>query len=96
MGARMLVSLATNGDADAYAIDRLILGFEAQYSTNEKDANLWRAYVRRLNTIQPPDHPTPTHHPTTSPPRHPTQPRYFRANAEFITRYDLSLLSTIK
>ena len=46
MGARMLVSLATNGDADAYAIDRLILGFEATYSANEKDANLWRAYFR--------------------------------------------------
>ena len=62
MGARMLVSLATNGDADAYAIDRLILGFEAQYSTNEKDANLWRAYVRQPNF----HHPTnPPHHPTT-------------------------------
>ena len=43
-GVKMLVSLATDGKADAFAIDRLIGMFEQTYSVNEKDANLWRAF----------------------------------------------------
>lgn len=46
MGATMMVSLATDGQADPYAIDRLIAGFEEAYSPKEKDANLWKAYFR--------------------------------------------------
>ena len=46
VGAKMTVQLATNGFADDGALDRLILGFEQQYSEKETDANLWRAYFR--------------------------------------------------
>lgn len=45
-GAQLAVTLATNGQADELAIDRLIAGFEATYSEHESDANLWRAYFR--------------------------------------------------
>jgi hypothetical protein len=45
-GVKMLVTLATDGKSDAFAIDRLIGMFEQTYSVNEKDANLWRAFFR--------------------------------------------------
>ncbi|CAM9801782.1 unnamed protein product [Chrysoparadoxa australica] len=45
-GRTMAVSLATNGEADPYAIDRIIAAFEEQYSVNELDANLWKAFFR--------------------------------------------------
>jgi len=45
-GARLNVSLATDGFADERALDRLIHGFELQYGEKEEDANLWRAYFR--------------------------------------------------
>jgi hypothetical protein len=45
-GATMTVSLATDGAPDAKAFDRLIEGFEQQYSAQENDANLWRAFFR--------------------------------------------------
>mmetsp|Transcript_751 Transcript_751/g.1598 ORF Transcript_751/g.1598 Transcript_751/m.1598 type:complete len:1761 (+) Transcript_751:28-5310(+) len=45
-GAILSVGLATNGEFDQYAIDRLIGEFEQQYSVNEKDPNLWKAFFR--------------------------------------------------
>ena len=38
--------LATKGSPDLGAIDRLITGFETQYSQNELDPGLWKAYFR--------------------------------------------------
>jgi len=40
------VGLATDGEFDQYAIDTLIAQFEEQYSVNEKDPNLWKAFFR--------------------------------------------------
>ncbi|KAG5180850.1 hypothetical protein JKP88DRAFT_263797 [Tribonema minus] len=45
-GRTLAVALATNGQADPNAIDRLIVAFEAQYGYNEMDANLWKAFFR--------------------------------------------------
>ncbi|CAM9426180.1 unnamed protein product, partial [Ectocarpus fasciculatus] len=45
-GRTLAVSLALEGKADAYAIDRLIAGFEELYGVDEMDANLWKAYFR--------------------------------------------------
>ncbi|GMH75260.1 hypothetical protein TL16_g06700 [Triparma laevis f. inornata] len=45
-GALLSVGLATKGEFDQYAIDRLIGEFEGQYSVNEKDPNLWKAFFR--------------------------------------------------
>ena len=46
MGAKLICSLATNGEPDVYALDRLIAGFELQYGADERDGNLWKAYFR--------------------------------------------------
>jgi hypothetical protein len=46
MGAKLVVGLATNGEPDPYAIDRLIAAFEEKYTPQEKDANLWKAFFR--------------------------------------------------
>ena len=46
MGAKLVVTLATKGEVDEQAIDRLIAEFEQQYSPSEKDANLWKAFFR--------------------------------------------------
>ena len=46
MGAKLVVTLATKGEPDESAIDRLIAEFEKQYSPSEKDANLWKAFFR--------------------------------------------------
>ena len=45
-GVVLVCSLATNQEADPYALDRLISGFEDQYGKQERDANLWKAYFR--------------------------------------------------
>lgn len=42
----LAVSLATGGAADPYALDRLIAEFESQYSAQESDPNLWKAFFR--------------------------------------------------
>jgi len=46
-GALLAVGLATNGEFDPYAIDRLIAEFEKAYSVSEKDPNLWKAFFRQ-------------------------------------------------
>jgi sarcosine oxidase delta subunit len=38
--------LATRGEPDQTAIDRLIGGFETQFGASELDPNLWKAYFR--------------------------------------------------
>merc|ERR1711988_1339827 len=43
---RLTCLLAINGHPDLSAIDRLILGFENQYSPEELDPGLWKAYFR--------------------------------------------------
>ena len=43
---RLAAYLATQGEPDNTAIDRLIAGFEAQFGENELDPNLWKAYFR--------------------------------------------------
>jgi hypothetical protein len=43
---RLVAHLATRGDPDVRAIDRLIRGFENQYSVDELDPQLWKAYFR--------------------------------------------------
>jgi len=45
-GIKLTCLLATKGFPDVSAIDRLILGFENQYSPDEVDPNLWKAYFR--------------------------------------------------
>lgn len=42
----LLVFLATQGDPDSYAIDRLIAVFEDQYGVTELDVILWKAFFR--------------------------------------------------
>jgi hypothetical protein len=43
---RLLAYLATRGEPDPYAIDRLIAMFENQYSPDELDPQLWKAFFR--------------------------------------------------
>jgi hypothetical protein len=43
---KLVAHLATRGDPDVRAIDRLIRGFENQYSVDELDPQLWKAYFR--------------------------------------------------
>jgi hypothetical protein len=38
--------MATHGEPDVTAIDRLIGGFEDQYGANELEPQLWKAYFR--------------------------------------------------
>lgn len=45
-GVKLLAFLATDGNPDTYAIDRLIAMFEDQYGVNEIDPILWKAYFR--------------------------------------------------
>jgi hypothetical protein len=43
---KLVAHLATDGEPDIRAIDRLIAGFEEQYGMNELDPTLWKAYFR--------------------------------------------------
>jgi hypothetical protein len=43
---KLAVSLASNGQPDPFAIDRIIAMFEEQYGVNEADPQLWRAFFR--------------------------------------------------
>jgi hypothetical protein len=43
---RLVAHLATKGQPDIGALDRLIAGFEDQYSADELDPQLWKAYFR--------------------------------------------------
>jgi len=43
---KLTVQLATKGEPDATAIDRLISGFENQYGVDELEPQLWKAYFR--------------------------------------------------
>lgn len=45
-GVALICQLCTNKEPDAYAIDRLISGFEQQYGLLERDASLWKAFFR--------------------------------------------------
>jgi hypothetical protein len=45
-GVRLVCHIATRGQPDTTAMDRHITGFEMQYSVNELDPNLWKAYFR--------------------------------------------------
>ena len=38
--------MATKGEPDITALDKLIAGFEDQFSTDELDPNIWKAYFR--------------------------------------------------
>ena len=44
--AKLTAHLATNGEPDIGAIDRLITGFELLYGTSELEPQLWKAYFR--------------------------------------------------
>jgi hypothetical protein len=80
-GVMLVCGLATNKEADAYAIDRLIAGFEVQYGLLERDANLWK--VRPSSSPQRPG--------GTRSFACDSWQAYFRANAEFITRCNICM-----
>jgi len=45
-GVKLVAYLATHGEPDITAIDALIAGFEVQYSVDELDPQLWKAYFK--------------------------------------------------